>query len=350
MFGHGIRTHEETGRAAGRPDCVRTGAAVAERRCLNYPRSKSFVAAFSTGPPDRVIRDVQVLHPGQCAATARAVGLRGNQLRGQALTRVLRRGKFLWWPLADGVTPDRASGHVGPVPRGCRSGEHTRVILDLDRTRLLFDDQRTFGGLWLDEIVGGLPLSLGHIAADRSRAIYDRAATVRTIRSRRARSVPVARSGSCFRDRQHLCRRGPVAGAGLLAHPGCDLSAKVGQLLDAAIVGHDPAIAAGGTSFDALYVNVSGGSGYFQRDLAAITDRKACPVCAVGLRSCVSRSRTGPRTAVALSAVSACSLTSVDSLCQPDIWARVPCSTSHNISGGLAGVSRRGRWAPCMED
>ena len=41
----------KTGRAAGRPDCVRTGAAVAERRCLNYPRSKSFVAAFSTGPP-----------------------------------------------------------------------------------------------------------------------------------------------------------------------------------------------------------------------------------------------------------------------------------------------------------
>ncbi|HRV66771.1 MAG: bifunctional DNA-formamidopyrimidine glycosylase/DNA-(apurinic or apyrimidinic site) lyase [Candidatus Nanopelagicales bacterium] len=220
---------------------------------------------------DRVIRDVQVLHP----RAVRRHGAGGpdfeNQLRGQALTRVLRRGKFLWWPLADDVALIGHLGMSGQFRVDADPGEHTRVILDLDRTRLLFDDQRTFGGLWLDEIVGGLPLSLGHIAADPLSEQYDRAATVRTIRSRRAPiksllldQAVVSGIGNIYADealwQARVCWR----------TPGCDLSArKVGQLLDAAVSVMTRAIAAGGTSFDALYVNVNGSSGYFQRDLAA---------------------------------------------------------------------------------
>jgi formamidopyrimidine-DNA glycosylase len=220
---------------------------------------------------DRVIRDVQVLHPR--AVRRHSAGGRDfeGQLRGQALTRVLRHGKFLWWPLSGDVALIGHLGMSGQFRVDADPGEHTRVILDLDRTRLLFDDQRTFGGLWLDDTVGGLPRSLRHIAADPFSEQYDRAATVRTIRSRRA---PI---------KSLLLDQGVVSGIGNIyadealwlsrvcwRTPGCDLSArKVGQLLDAAVSVMTRAISAGGTSFDALYVNVNGTSGYFQRDLAA---------------------------------------------------------------------------------
>ena len=52
--------------------------------------------------------------------------------------------------------------------------------------------------------------------------------------------------------------------------PANDLSAvTVGRLLDAARDVMEEALAVGGTSFDALYVNVNGESGYFDRSLAA---------------------------------------------------------------------------------
>ncbi len=220
---------------------------------------------------DRVIRDVRVLHPRAVRRHSAGAPDFESQLRGRALSRVLRRGKFLWWPLSGDVALIGHLGMSGQFRVDADPGEHTRVILDLDRTRLLFDDQRTFGGLWLDDIVGGLPLSLGHIAADPLSEQYDRTATVRRIRSRRA---PI---------KSLLLDQGVVSGIGNIyadealwlsrvcwRTPGCDLSTrKVGQLLDAAVSVMTRAIAAGGTSFDALYVNVNGSSGYFQRDLAA---------------------------------------------------------------------------------
>jgi len=44
------------------------------------------------------------------------------------------------------------------------------------------------------------------------------------------------------------------------------------------------ALAQGGTSFDALYVNVNGTSGYFSRSLSAYgRDGQPCPRCGQGI-------------------------------------------------------------------
>ena len=47
----------------------------------------------------------------------------------------------------------------------------------------------------------------------------------------------------------------------------------------------DEALAQGGTSFDALYVNVNGASGYFDRSLAVYGQAdRPCPRCGTPIR------------------------------------------------------------------
>src|SRR5690606_26679940 len=121
-----------------------------------------------------------------------------------------------------------------------------------------------------------------HIAPDPFDPHYDRRAVVRIIRGRRA---PV---------KALLLDQGIVSGIGNIyadealwqarVHwrtPGAALSArKGGELLDAAQEVMARAVTAGGTSFDRLYVNVNGSSGYFQRDLAAYGQQDLpCPRC-----------------------------------------------------------------------
>lgn len=183
---------------------------------------------------------------------------------------VARRGKFLWWPLPDEHALVGHLGMSGQFRIDAAPGEHTRVTFDLGR-RLLFDDQRTFGGLWVDPLVDGVPAALTAIAPDPFSPEYDRRRVVTTIRSRRA---PV---------KALLLDQGIMSGIGNIyadealwltrVHwrtPGSALSARrVGALLDAATQVMAAAVEAGGTSFDRLYVNVNGSSGYFQRDLHA---------------------------------------------------------------------------------
>lgn len=136
--------------------------------------------------------------------------------------------------------------------------------------------------MWAEPMVDGLPVSLQHIAPDPFDPHYDRRAVVRIIRGRRA---PV---------KALLLDQGIVSGIGNIyadealwqarVHwrtPGAALSArKVGELLDAAQEVMARAVTAGGTSFDRLYVNVNGSSGYFQRDLAAYGQQDLpCPRC-----------------------------------------------------------------------
>jgi formamidopyrimidine-DNA glycosylase len=125
--------------------------------------------------------------------------------------------------------------------------------------------------MWAESVIEGRPMSLQHIAPDPFDPLFDRRAAVRVIRGRRA---PV---------KTLLLDQGIVSGIGNIyadealwqarVHwrtPGAALSArKVGELLDAAHEVMARAVTAGGTSFDRLYVNVNGSSGYFQRDLAA---------------------------------------------------------------------------------
>lgn len=217
----------------------------------------------------RDVVDVQVRHPRAVRRHAAGPADFAAQLRGQRLGEVQRRGKFLWWPLGESALVAHL-GMSGQFRVDGDPGVHTRIRLDLDRP-LLFDDQRTFGGMWIDPLVDGAPAALAGIAADPFAPAFDAAGVVALIRSRRA---PV---------KALLLDQGIVSGIGNIyadealwiarvhwATPGVALSArKARQVLDAAEQVMARSIEAGGTSFDRLYVNVNGSSGYFQRDLLA---------------------------------------------------------------------------------
>ncbi|MEZ5185653.1 MAG: bifunctional DNA-formamidopyrimidine glycosylase/DNA-(apurinic or apyrimidinic site) lyase [Candidatus Nanopelagicales bacterium] len=230
----------------------------------------------------RRIEQVQVLHPRAVRRDPRGGQGFADALRGQPLSAVRRRGKFLWWPLAGESALIGHLGMSGQFRVDADRTEHTRIIFELDGRVLLFDDQRTFGGMWLDATADGVPRTLAHIAPDTFSPAYDRRKVVRTIRARRA---PIK---SLLLDQGVVSGIGNIYADEALWHskvhwrtPGCELSArKVGQVLDAAHGVMQAAIEAGGTSFDSLYVNVNGSSGYFQRDLCAYGQAGLpCPRC-----------------------------------------------------------------------
>ena len=205
-----------------------------------------------------------------------------DRITGRGLGGVRRRGKFIWWDLDDGTVLVAHLGMSGQFRVDAPAGEHTRIDFGLDELRLLFDDQRTFGGMWADTLLADAPTTLSHVAPDPFSDEYDRRAVVANLRSRTApvkallldQSV-VSGIGNIYADEALWQAR---------VHwrtPGQGLSArKLGELLDAAKDVMSKAVEAGGTSFDQLYVNVNGSSGYFQRDLAAYgQEGLPCPRC-----------------------------------------------------------------------
>ena len=270
-------------------------------------------------------------------------------LTGRALRGAYRRGKYLWLTLseADGALADEAlvvhlgmSGQllVRDVPgdepggdSGSDSGSesearaafdeqprHLRVALELGPAgatgdtgatggvasvnrantgqRLLFVDQRIFGGMFLirlvpyvpaevavneeaaDEAAPGevperflVPEAVKHIARDPLDEFFDPAAVRRKFlrTSSGIKKVLLDQSvisgvGNIYADealwraRLHYAKPARTLSAAQTR----DLLAAVTQVLR-------ESLAAGGTSFDALYVNVLGESGYFERSLNA---------------------------------------------------------------------------------
>lgn len=256
------------------------------------------LAAALTG---RVISSVQLFGPhGRRAVRRHTAGPADfvAALSGRTVVAVRRRGKYLWWALDNG---DAVLAHLGMSGqfRVLTGGvaepahPHTRIRLRLAgngaarQTVVDFLDQRTFGGLSL--VPGGaeLPAPIAHIARDLLDPQFDRAQVIRTIRRKDSgikrvlldQSV-ISGIGNIYADealwqaRVHYDR------------PASTLAARtVGSLLDAAGDVMRAALDAGGTSFDALYVNVNGQSGYFERSLNAYGRAgEPCPRCGAPIR------------------------------------------------------------------
>jgi len=229
------------------------------------------------------------------------------------LSRLVRRGKFLWVELAPETGDDAPllalSAHLGmsgqfrvhadaPEPhRHCRA----RLTLADPSLTLDFLDQRTFGYLHVEPLVptpdggpGGLgtglpllPASVAHIGRDALDPALDDAAAARAFRrgSRGIKQVlldqtVVSGIGNIYADEAlWLARVHPERPA----HAVTASSARA--LLDAAREVMERALAQGGTSFDALYVNVNGESGYFSRSLEAYGRAgEPCTRCGAPLR------------------------------------------------------------------
>ena len=240
----------------------------------------------------RQIAAVEVLHPRAIRRHIAGADDFAALLVGRRLEAALRRGKFLWLPLDSGdalVAHLGMSGQLLVENAEAPDEAHLRVRLrfvDGD-PELRFVDQRTFGGLSVSAGGAALPQSLEHIGRDPLDPDFSADDFVNGLRKRRTGvkralldQTLASGIGNIYADEalwlaqvhwaratEHLPR--PVARRLLEA---------VQQVLRAAVE-------AGGTSFDALYVNVNGQSGYFDRSLHAYgREGEPCDRCGTPIR------------------------------------------------------------------
>ena len=237
------------------------------------------------------ISRVDVLHPRPVRRDLRGPAGFGAALTGRRIEAARRRGKYLWLPLDNG---DALLGHLGMSgqllvqPPGAPDERHLRVRFTLDRDlELRFVDQRMFGGLSVSAGGADLPAEIAHIARDPLDPDFDDDAFVRKVR-RRTSGIKrqlldqnlVSGVGNIYAD--EALWRARIHGE----RPGDRLSAaQVRELLGHAREVMLAALGEGGTSFDALYVNVNGESGYFDRSLHAYgREGEPCERCGTPIR------------------------------------------------------------------
>ncbi|MSS46451.1 bifunctional DNA-formamidopyrimidine glycosylase/DNA-(apurinic or apyrimidinic site) lyase [Cutibacterium sp. WCA-380-WT-3A] len=207
-------------------------------------------------------------------------------LTSRRFTAVNRRGKYLWIVLDNGtamVAHLGMSGQFRIVDRHIPRHRHTRIVIALDNGQdLRFLDQRTFGGLALVSLIDDIPAPVAHIAPDPFEECFNVDEVAQRLRSRRStlkRSLLdqtlVSGIGNIYADETlWRARRHPDTPCFRLSQ------SEAVELLQTARQVMAEAICQGGTSFDSLYVNVNGESGYFDRNLDAYgREGKPCKRC-----------------------------------------------------------------------
>lgn len=212
---------------------------------------------------------------------------------GRRIIGAERRGKFMWLTLgedsalgqvADLAEPELSllvhlgmSGQLRVHQAGDEIHRHTRAILRLERGGETYDlrfvDQRIFGHLGVQPLVHAfgrlVPASANHIAADPLEAAFEPGLALEQLSRKRTAlksalldQTLVSGIGNIYAD-EALFR----AGIHPLANPARTRKSRLAAVLESATQVMGDALAVGGTSFDALYVNVNGESGYFDRAL-----------------------------------------------------------------------------------
>lgn len=260
------------------------------------------------------VQGVEVRDPRSLKRHTPTYGDFEHLLSGAVLETPVRRGKFLWIPLsrpgATAVTSGTAlallahlgmSGQMLVRDADAEDDRHVRVRLSLEHPsgrelRLDFADQRIFGSLAIDELIatddgmpGGfgsdattLPRQVAHISRDVLDPVFNDDRFITDVR-RRSSAIKrilldqqvVSGIGNIYADEAlWLARLHPET-------PGNRLSVrKLRELLDSVREVLRKALAEGGTSFDAQYVNVNGQAGYFAHSLHAYGQTgKPCQRC-----------------------------------------------------------------------
>jgi formamidopyrimidine-DNA glycosylase len=271
----------------------------------------------------RTIAGVQVFHPRAVRRHVAGAADFESSLRGMTVVAARRRGKYLWLPVAPAAERPDGPGPADPGPDdpghageggGTGSvaedallahlgmsgqlvlGDPARPLSPHVRVRftftdggpdLRFTDQRTFGHLLFAPGGADLPGVISHIAPDPLEPAFDEAAVAARLRTRRT-GIKVALldqslvSGvgniyadeALWRAKIHWAR----TAASLRRADTARLFGAVREVLT-------EALAAGGTSFDSLYINVNGESGYFGRSLAVYGRLgEPCPRCGTPVR------------------------------------------------------------------
>ena len=243
----------------------------------------------------RTIAEVEVHHPRAVRRHLEGTEHFVAALTGATVTAAHRRGKYLWLPLA-GPGGKRASralvAHLGMsgqllVEKPEEPDEvhlRTRFRFTDGGRELRFVDQRTFGGLAVEESPGAdeLPSRLAHIAIDPLDPGFDADAFSAALRRRRTEvkralldQTLIGGVGNIYADESLW--RARLHGA----RPTDKLTrTQVADLLEGVRDVLGESLAQGGTSFDSLYVDVNGQSGYFSRHLAVYgQEDRPCPRC-----------------------------------------------------------------------
>ncbi len=268
------------------------------------PEVETVRAGLARHVVGRTIARVEVTHPRAVRRHPGGAADFSARLAGQRIDGARRRGKFLWLPLRepDGTLAEAVIGHLGmsgqllvqPDTAPDERHLHVRISFTDGGPQLRFVDQRTFGGLLVDPLVptpdlagDTVPAEVAHIARDPLDPAFDEAAFVARLRRRNTAikralldQTLVSGIGNIYADeslwRVKLHGERPAAA---LSRP------AIGRLLEQVRGVLGEALVAGGTSFDSLYVNVNGESGYFDRTLNAYgRGGEPCARCGAPIR------------------------------------------------------------------
>ena len=250
----------------------------------------------------RTIASAEVLHPRAIRRHPDGAEDFAARTAGLTLLSAERRGKFLWLPLGEGGAEagEAVTGHLGMSgqllvqPQGTPDEKHLRIRFTFTDggSELRFVDQRTFGGMALEKLERDrhgvvVPASVAHIARDVLDPEFDvdhfhSDLRRRTTGLKRALldQTRVSGIGNIYADealwiaRLHYDR--PTS---KMRRPDTE------RVLEAAREVMTAALAVGGTSFDSLYVNVNGESGYFARSLHAYgREGEPCERCGTPIK------------------------------------------------------------------
>lgn len=238
-------------------------------------------------------------------------------LTGEQLAAPQRRGKFLWIPLEHSDTAEPTgqalmihlgmSGQVLMESTEAPAEKHLKVTLQLQEkleddgaampNQLRFVDQRIFGGMQISPLLvqppqlqhpsGAVPAAAAHIAPDPLEPVVDAEWLYQALRRRRTGlkralldQTVLSGVGNIYADealwraKLHYERRTDTI-----------TRRQVAALLTGVQEVMAAALEAGGTSFDSLYVNVNGASGYFDRSLEVYgQEGEACSRCGTLIR------------------------------------------------------------------
>ena len=228
-----------------------------------------------------------------------------DRLAGNVVAGAQRRGKYLWLVLQapDGhrqalVIHLGMSGQLLVEVASAPAETHLHATFDFadGGPQLRFVDQRTFGGMALADLVpdvalapraGGIPATITHIAPDPLEPAFDQAGVTAGLSSRHTgvkralldQSL-ISGIGNIYAD--ETLWRARVHGE----RAGAEMSKKaLRRLIEHAQDVMLEALKAGGTSFDSLYVNVNGASGFFDRSLSAYgREGEPCSRCGTLIR------------------------------------------------------------------
>lgn len=235
----------------------------------------------------RALASVVIHHPRAVRRHVAGIEDLVSRVAGATITGIARRGKYLWLVLDD---RDALLTHLGMSGQmlitspdaGIARHERARFTFTDGGSELRFEDQRTFGHLMYHDGGAALPSPILHIARDPFDPQFDQAAAVARIKTRRTGikralldQTLVSGIGNIYADEALWAAK--VHGettASSMSKP------RISAVIDAARDVMVAALAQGGTSFDSLYVDVSGSGGYLARSLNVYgLAGQPCPRC-----------------------------------------------------------------------